>query len=258
MRQGRHIFSPISHTHPIALAGSLPLGWDFWQAYDRAILRVCKRVIVLMLKGWKESKGVAGEIAIAEELGLPIVYMSMEDIYKAIVGEVSNVLSEETRARLDAIMRDHYPEPKPEGIPTTLTEAVDRLMATLTPEDKQELDAWLYRRVVIPETASAVLAPLHHFNFGMNLRNKWDLWGDSPLAQWFVTNLRLGHADDMSGVITEAFLARYQNKPFDSSPLVERYREHWKKYYPNAEDPLEAIIAEREENLRKTEPCAVC
>jgi len=75
MAQGKHVFSPISHTHPIAEAGDLPLDWDFWASYDRTILGVCCEVVVLMLDGWKESKGVTAEIAIARELGLSITHM---------------------------------------------------------------------------------------------------------------------------------------------------------------------------------------
>jgi hypothetical protein len=75
MRKGLHIFSPISHTHPIALAGELPLGWEFWEAFDRAYLTHCHKIIVLKLDGWKESKGVTAELKIAEELGLDIEYM---------------------------------------------------------------------------------------------------------------------------------------------------------------------------------------
>ena len=74
MGQGLHIYSPISHTHHIALAGQLPLGWEYWEKYDRAILAACKEVIVLMLDGWKESKGVTAEIKIATELGLKVCY----------------------------------------------------------------------------------------------------------------------------------------------------------------------------------------
>jgi uncharacterized protein DUF1937 len=78
MAEGEHIFSPISHTHPIALAGALPLGWEFWEAYDRAILRCCARVYVLQLDGWTESAGVRGELLIAEEFGLEVVYLAPE------------------------------------------------------------------------------------------------------------------------------------------------------------------------------------
>lgn len=76
MLAGQHVFSPISHSHPIAVAGALPVGWDYWEAYDRAHLANCRKLVVLMLDGWKLSSGVQGEIKIAEELGLEIEYIS--------------------------------------------------------------------------------------------------------------------------------------------------------------------------------------
>jgi Domain of unknown function (DUF1937) len=74
MRDGIHVFSPISHTHPIALDGALPTSWDFWKEYDRAILSTCCKLVILMIHGWDESKGIAGEVEIANELGIPIEY----------------------------------------------------------------------------------------------------------------------------------------------------------------------------------------
>jgi len=79
MGQGLLIFSPISHSHPIALAGDLPLGFDYWEKYDRAMLERCSGLIVLMLDGWKESVGVQAEIRIAEELGLDISFVEFGD-----------------------------------------------------------------------------------------------------------------------------------------------------------------------------------
>lgn len=78
MGEGLHIFSPISHTHPIALAGDLPLGWDYWAAYDHAILRACCKLLVLRSDGWEQSRGIAGEIAIAIGLGIPIEFVEPE------------------------------------------------------------------------------------------------------------------------------------------------------------------------------------
>lgn len=75
MRAGVHVFSPITHCHPIAEAGNLPKGWEYWQEYDRAMLSACGRVVVLMQDGWRESMGVQCEIAMAERLGLPVEYM---------------------------------------------------------------------------------------------------------------------------------------------------------------------------------------
>lgn len=75
MSAGLLIYSPISHTHPIAEAGDLPLGWDFWRAYDTAFIEHSGKLIVLMLDGWRDSKGVTAEIKLAQELGCPIEYI---------------------------------------------------------------------------------------------------------------------------------------------------------------------------------------
>lgn len=75
MQAGHLIFSPISHTRPIALAGDLPHGFDFWEQYDTAFLKACKAIIVLTIDGWRESVGVQAEIKIAGELGIPIRYI---------------------------------------------------------------------------------------------------------------------------------------------------------------------------------------
>ena len=72
-RRGFLVFSPIAETHPIAKHG-VPLDWEFWQSYDREHIGHCSQVWVLTLDGWKESQGVQAEIAIARELGKPIIY----------------------------------------------------------------------------------------------------------------------------------------------------------------------------------------
>lgn len=62
MKQGHHVFSPIAHTHPIAMAGDLPTGWDYWQEYDRQILAACSELWICTMNGWRHSNGVKGEI----------------------------------------------------------------------------------------------------------------------------------------------------------------------------------------------------
>jgi len=75
MANGHIVFSPISHSYPIALAGDLPLGWDFWERMDRAFIEWADEVWVLMLDGWNESEGIRVEINIAGELGRPVRYI---------------------------------------------------------------------------------------------------------------------------------------------------------------------------------------
>ena len=73
MLDGKHVFSPIAYTHPIAQYG-IPLGWEFWESFDRFYIGVCDELLVLMLDGWRESKGVQAEIGIAKELQKPVTY----------------------------------------------------------------------------------------------------------------------------------------------------------------------------------------
>lgn len=75
MRRGMHVYSPIAHSHGMTRYG-LPVEWDYWQEYDRKMLAVCDGIIVLQLKGWEQSKGVAAEIEIAKEMGKPVAYQA--------------------------------------------------------------------------------------------------------------------------------------------------------------------------------------
>jgi sugar phosphate isomerase/epimerase len=75
MAKGLIVFSPIAHTHGIAVRCELPRGWDFWAKFDREFVERAECVIVLRLAGWETSRGVAAELRIAEEAGIPIEYM---------------------------------------------------------------------------------------------------------------------------------------------------------------------------------------
>ena len=78
IKRGEIVFSPISHTHPIALKGELPGNWEFWDEFDRAYMEHCRKLYVLKLEGWEESTGVKAEIKIAEEMGLEIEYLEYD------------------------------------------------------------------------------------------------------------------------------------------------------------------------------------
>lgn len=73
--KGHFIYSPIAHTYAIAKECSLPMVLDFWHAFDRHTISVCKELWVLTIDGWRESKGVTAEIAIAHEFGIPVKYI---------------------------------------------------------------------------------------------------------------------------------------------------------------------------------------
>jgi len=76
--KGEMVFSPISHTHPIAAIKDLPKDWAYWESFCRTYLECCYKIYVLMIDGWEESIGVTAEIKIAKELGLEIEYIEYE------------------------------------------------------------------------------------------------------------------------------------------------------------------------------------
>jgi hypothetical protein len=78
--RGEFVFSPIAHSHPIALVHNLPTDWRFWAEYCRATLGRCSKVAVLMLDGWRESVGVSAEIKLAGELGIAVEYLDPETL----------------------------------------------------------------------------------------------------------------------------------------------------------------------------------
>lgn len=79
MSEGLMVFSPISHTHPIAECCDLPGDWEYWEAYDRAFLSVSHALYVVTIPGWEKSTGVQAEIRIADEMGIPIYYINDQE-----------------------------------------------------------------------------------------------------------------------------------------------------------------------------------
>jgi hypothetical protein len=80
MAKGFIVFSPISHSHPIAALCELPLGWDYWEKFDSSYLGVSNKLVVLMLDGWQTSTGVTAEILLAKELGIEIEFLEPEKL----------------------------------------------------------------------------------------------------------------------------------------------------------------------------------
>jgi len=75
MQKGHRIFSPIAHSHPIALSCGLPTEWGFWKKYDMEFLKLCSQLWIIQLKGWNESLGISKEIKISRRLEKPIYYV---------------------------------------------------------------------------------------------------------------------------------------------------------------------------------------
>ena len=69
-------FSPIAHSH--ALCMHYPVSatdHGLWMGLDKPMMRSAYGLIVVTMKGWKDSKGVAEEIDYFMSVAKPIVYM---------------------------------------------------------------------------------------------------------------------------------------------------------------------------------------
>jgi hypothetical protein len=69
------IFSPITHSHPLAELG-LGIDWKTWEVFDKSIMTTCKGIIVLQLEGWEDSAGIRVEVDyMVEYKKRPALYM---------------------------------------------------------------------------------------------------------------------------------------------------------------------------------------
>jgi hypothetical protein len=75
MAKGEVVFSPIAHSHSIEIQGGGETTGDFWLKQDLEILKRCDKLVVYRLDGWDHSRGIAKEVAFAEEIGLPVEYI---------------------------------------------------------------------------------------------------------------------------------------------------------------------------------------
>jgi hypothetical protein len=72
---GVRVYSPIAHTHPLAIAGNLdPLDLSVWLPFDEAMMDASDCLIVAMMDGWDVSAGIKHEIEFFKRDGKPVLY----------------------------------------------------------------------------------------------------------------------------------------------------------------------------------------
>lgn len=70
---GIRVYSPIAHTHPLAIHGNLdPLDHSIWLPFDEAMMDAADCLIVAHMDGWDTSFGIAHEVKFFEDAGKPI------------------------------------------------------------------------------------------------------------------------------------------------------------------------------------------
>ena len=77
IKLGFTVFSPISHSHPIARVGALdPRSHDLWMGQNDAFMDACFAMVAVHIDGWRESIGMKMERAAFQRMGKPIVEMA--------------------------------------------------------------------------------------------------------------------------------------------------------------------------------------
>lgn len=79
LKAGIHVYSPIAHTHGVAIHGGIdPLSHAIWLAADRPMMEAAAGLIVLRAEGWEDSYGIAEEVKVFRAAGKPILYLDPE------------------------------------------------------------------------------------------------------------------------------------------------------------------------------------
>lgn len=77
VKAGIPVYSPIAHTHPVAIHGGIdPYDHSIWIPADKPMMDAASALIVLTAQGWSESKGIAIEIDEFARAGKPVIYMT--------------------------------------------------------------------------------------------------------------------------------------------------------------------------------------
>lgn len=69
---GVHVFAPIVQTHRAAGMFNLPGNFEWWLDYNKAFMDASAGTILADIDGWRQSRGVAQEMAYTREQGKPV------------------------------------------------------------------------------------------------------------------------------------------------------------------------------------------
>ena len=77
MMQGKPVFCPIAHSHPIAvkMPDGLAVNGEFWKKQDAPYVEVCTEFYVLKLPGWDKSAGISHELERQRARGVPVTFI---------------------------------------------------------------------------------------------------------------------------------------------------------------------------------------
>lgn len=86
LKAGIPVFSPIAHTHPVAIHGDIdPYSHAVFLPADAPMMDAADVLVVVMAETWQESFGIAHEIEAFTKAGKRIVYMVPDEVPEALL-----------------------------------------------------------------------------------------------------------------------------------------------------------------------------
>lgn len=77
--ENEFMVSPLTNHFSLDQVPELGIDWAFWEGFSTALMAKCELLVVLQMKGTAESTGVQAEIALAQKLGIPVMYWDSLD-----------------------------------------------------------------------------------------------------------------------------------------------------------------------------------
>ena len=77
-KKGVCCFSPIVHSHHMAVEYNFPKTFEFWADINHKYLDACTEMHVLKMGCWEDSAGIRDEINYATKKGIEIKYVDWE------------------------------------------------------------------------------------------------------------------------------------------------------------------------------------
>ena len=84
MARGYRVFSPIAHSHSVGvyLPEHLLLDFDFWMRQDLCYISDwADIVVILMLDGWNQSRGVQREMEFCQEQNVRVHCLATDSVF---------------------------------------------------------------------------------------------------------------------------------------------------------------------------------
>lgn len=79
--RGLKVYSPIAHTHPIAIYGNInPLDHTIWLPFDMTMMNVSDALLIAKMESWEYSYGISEEMKIFAKAQKPIFYLTPETL----------------------------------------------------------------------------------------------------------------------------------------------------------------------------------